>query len=100
MRLSCPACGKANADQSACARCGCELGDLHRIARMATLCLDEAKRALTQGDYLRASRESGRSFQFRRSTEAARLAFLANAAAGRTDAALQWRRLCHHPTRS
>jgi hypothetical protein len=90
MRIRCPACGRANEDADPCARCGCDLSGLRRIADTAERELDRGSRALKQGRGREALARAETSWRLRKSPQAARLAFLASLLLHRTDEATQW----------
>lgn len=91
MPIVCPACNKANQNEAACQRCGCDLARLHEIGEAAAACLGGATAALADGDGSAALLAAGRSWRLRHTAESARLAFLAAVAIGDTARALRWR---------
>lgn len=90
MLLTCPACGKPGQADAACARCGCDLSALQRVAAAAAAALAKAQTALREADWSAALDWAEDSWRLLHSTEAARLAFLAAGAQGQTARALRW----------
>jgi hypothetical protein len=90
MTLTCPACNKPGQNAPACARCGCDLTSLDALGHTAIARLVAAHTALTHRDWLAALHHAERSWQILHTPEAARLAFLAAAAARLTPTALAW----------
>jgi hypothetical protein len=90
--VNCPACGKSNTEISAteCVRCGCDLGRLQTLLRCAARHLSEARKRVQGHDWQEALREAEQSWRFHHSSDAARLAFAAAAALGRTQPAVLW----------
>ena len=81
MAITCPACGKRNDGGIECARCGCEISILERIARAAEQELRMGKECLVNGNAPEAFHHAESSWFLKKSPEAARLAFLACLAA-------------------
>ncbi|MBX3744091.1 MAG: hypothetical protein KF833_02175 [Verrucomicrobiae bacterium] len=90
MVIRCPACNKTGQAEARCARCGCELTELRRIAVAARVHWRMGMEALRQGVWTEALDRAGRSWAMRHSADAARLGFLAAGAAGDSVAACQW----------
>lgn len=93
MELTCPACNKAAQSGDACARCGGELAPLRSLATAAALRLEAALAALEECDWPAATHHAQDSWKLRHSPAAARVAFLAAAAAGDASGARRWRAL-------
>jgi len=90
MKLQCPACRKTNNDVSECVRCGCDISvlvDIVHAAEFEVLC---SKKNLETRNVLRALHHAERSWSFKKSLHAARLAFLSCLAAQRFDEAERW----------
>ena len=90
MEIQCPSCKKMNVDAAACARCGCELQALQAITQAAVNDITLGKNALLAGNFHDALELAGRSWHFKHSQEAAKLAFLANVCAKNYQDALLW----------
>jgi len=91
MRITCPACRKANdTGDAVCARCGCDFVPLRAVLTAAEDCLAAATAALQGGRWPAALRHAEQSWALRRSAGAARIAFLAAAVAGQTRLAILW----------
>lgn len=73
-----------------CQRCGCELAVLQRITEVADVTLRDGKKSLVCGDAAAAVYQAKKSWQLKKSPEAARLAFLANLAIGDFTQAERW----------
>ncbi len=95
VEIACPACRKSSlvsdAAQAACARCGCDLGTLARIAAAADSSCRRAAAALRQGEAATALSHATRAWELRRSPAAAALAALASAVSGDLTAIQEWR---------
>jgi hypothetical protein len=90
MSIDCPACGKKSDGSPECLRCGGELAVLRSIAELAEQALDRSRESLARGEAAATAKEAKRSWQFRKSPEAARLAFLAQLAMGDFPEAGRW----------
>ncbi len=90
MGVRCPACNKPDQTGGACVRCGCDLEALQGIVAEAASHLGRARAACRAGDWGAGLREATRSWGLVHSADAARLAFMAAGAAGRTGEALRW----------
>ena len=77
METICPACNKANDEETRCSRCGADLSALVQIRRSAAQALNSGTRYLKQSDGLNALHQAEISWHLKNSAEAARLAFLA-----------------------
>jgi len=90
MGITCPACGKMNEGVMECRRCGCELAILQKITGAAEASLFDGKKSLASGDAAAALYQAKKSWQLKKSPEAARLAFLASLASGDFTQAGRW----------
>jgi len=90
MNITCPACGKKNEGVMECQRCGCELAVLQKITAVAEAVLLDCQKSLACGDAAAACYQAKKSWQLKKSSEAARLAFLANLAIGDFTQAEMW----------
>lgn len=90
MSILCPACGKTNEGITECQRCRCELAILQRITKAADALLRDAQKSLSIGDAAAAVDQAKKSWQLKKSPEAARLAFLSNLAIGDFTQARKW----------
>ena len=88
--IKCPACGKENDEAKECARCGCELSILARICRAAEQELFMGKKSLENRNIPVAMHHAGKSWHLKKSSEAARLAFLTALASGDFAQAGKW----------
>ena len=95
-RVACPGCGKENASKGIppnwdpCARCGCELTTLGRLAFRAEADYLLAVAALREGDHASAAELAFKSWELMHSRRAASVGLLANAALGNLSAAADW----------
>jgi hypothetical protein len=96
MRLTCPACRKPNEiaglTEATCSRCGCDLACLCAVQLAAARSQLAAASALRLRDWPAALEQAERSWSFRNTPDAARLAALACVALGQVEALLTWRR--------
>ncbi|MEN8691731.1 MAG: hypothetical protein ABF303_02685 [Desulfobacterales bacterium] len=90
MEMVCPACNKANNEETHCSRCGADLLALVRIRRSAALALNSGTRYLKQNDGRNALHQAEISWHLKKSAEAARLAFLACLHLQRFTSATRW----------
>jgi hypothetical protein len=99
MELKCPACTKVTdlAQTQVCPRCACDLSALARILEDAQRLLRLAARALRRRDLAQAHWHAQTSWELVHAPAAARLAFLAAAAQGKTDDLLYWHRRSRTP---
>lgn len=79
-----------NADTSSCVRCGCDLQPLQNILQAALHEIAAGRNKLRVGKFQEAFSHAARSWRLKNSTEAARLAFLAQAGERRFEEALVW----------
>jgi Tfp pilus assembly protein PilF len=86
----CPACNKANNEETHCSRCGADLSALVKIRRSAALALKIGAQYLKQNDGRSALHQAEVSWHLKNSTEAARLAFLACLHLQLFEAATRW----------
>lgn len=77
MEIQCPACKKMNLHTDRCARCGCDLTALERIARAGRNRLALGREALRSGKAEAALEQAALSWRLKKSRAAAKLAFLA-----------------------
>ena len=77
MEMVCPACNKANDEETRCSRCGADLSALEQIRRSAAQALNSGTRYLKQNDGRSALHQAEIAWHLKNSAEAARLAFLA-----------------------
>jgi hypothetical protein len=95
VEITCPACRKVNllldCTESACVRCGCDLGNLAALARAARDHVRIASAFLRAGRPGDALGHAARSWALHRSPHAAALAALAAASSGDSRAIQQWR---------
>ncbi len=92
MTITCPACGKANPEEPACARCGCDLTELRAVLTAAAHALETAKACLRAANWAAALDWTEASWQLHHTVETARLGFLAAGGAGDIASALLWQR--------
>jgi hypothetical protein len=90
VEIVCPACNKANNEEKQCSRCGADLLALVQIRRSAALALNNGTRSLKQNDGRSALHQAEISWHLKKSTEAARLAFLACLILQRFTSATRW----------
>ena len=90
MDIVCPACNKANNEETHCSRCGADLGELVHIRRSAALALKKGTQCLKQNEGRDALHQAEISWHLKKSAEAARLAFLACLHLQRFTAATRW----------
>lgn len=90
MEIQCPSCKKINPDSPECVRCGCELELLKTILQAAEKEVSLGMEKLETGNAGEALDHATRSWHLKKTTNAARLAFLANVAEKRYEDALQW----------
>ena len=90
MEIVCPACNKANDEETHCSRCGADLLALVQIRRSATQALNSGTRYLKQNDGRNALHQAEISWHLKNSAEAARLAFLACLHLQRFTLATRW----------
>jgi len=86
----CPACNKANDEETHCSRCGADLLVLVQIRRSAALALKIGAQYLKQNDGRSALHQAEIAWHLKNSAEAARLAFLACLHLQRFEAATGW----------
>jgi len=75
---------------TACARCGCDLSNLRELLDCADRRLNSAAQSLRACDWPRALLNAEKSWFFRHSPNAARVAFAASAAMGDAGRAALW----------
>jgi len=96
MALACPACRKLNeffdSTSSPCTQCGCDLSRLRAVGLAAAQSQNAAAISLRFRDWPGALKHAERSWSLLNTTQAARLAALAGAALGQSEALLVWRR--------
>ena len=90
MEIQCPSCKKTNVDSSTCTRCGCELKTLQAILQAAECEIATGRNKLGRGNYRDALNHALRSWHLKKSTEAAKLAFLAHVSNRSFKEALTW----------
>ncbi|MCF6157947.1 MAG: hypothetical protein E3K32_05105 [wastewater metagenome] len=90
MEIQCPSCKKVNPDSSVCIRCGCELQALRTILQAAVYEIAIGRKKLCMGNPHDALNHALRSWHLKNSSEAARLAFLANISERRFAEAFTW----------
>jgi hypothetical protein len=90
VEIVCPACNKANDEETHCSRCGADLLALVQIRRSATQALNSGTRYLKQNDGRSALHQAEISWHLKKSAEAARLAFLACLHLQRFASATRW----------
>ncbi|MFV1975375.1 MAG: hypothetical protein ACC651_06470 [Candidatus Scalindua sp.] len=90
MEIKCPSCKKVNSDSRECVRCGCGLKILTTILQAAESEISVGKAKLLKGDFLEALEHAMRSWNLKKSSNAAKLAFLANVSTGEYEDALEW----------
>lgn len=90
MAIACPACNKPGQTAATCVRCGCDLTALHTIVEAAASQLEQAGAAFRRGDWRAALAGAEDSWRLYRTTESARMAFLAAAALAETAQAFVW----------
>jgi hypothetical protein len=90
METICPACNKANNEETHCSRCGADLRELVQIRRSAAQALNSGTRYLKQNDGRNALHQAEISWHLKNSAEAARLAFLACLHLQRFTSATRW----------
>lgn len=90
MEIQCPSCKKLNSDSPECVRCGCELKILIAILQAAESEISMGKEKLLDGKLLEALGHAIRSWNLKKSSNAAKLAFLANVSTGKYEDALRW----------
>ena len=88
--MDCPTCGKSGVTAEACPRCGCDLTPLRALAAAAAWHLSRAADALGRRRWRTALGHAATSWRVRHTPAAARLAFLAAAAASETTLAAWW----------
>lgn len=93
MEIQCPSCKKRNTDSPECVRCGCELEVLIAILQAAENEISMGTGKLLEGNSLEALEHAQRSWNLKKSSNAAKLAFLANVSTGRYEDALKWRNI-------
>lgn len=93
MEIQCPSCKKLNSYSPACVRCGCELEILITILQAAGNEISMGKGKLLEGNWLEALGHATRSWNLKKSSNAAKLAFLANVSIGKYEDALKWRHI-------
>ena len=90
METVCPACNKANNEETNCSRCGADLSALVQIRRSAAQALISGTRYLKQNDGRNALHQAEISWHLKNSAEAARLAFFACLHLQRFASATRW----------
>ena len=90
MDIVCPACNKANNEETHCSRCGADLIVLVQIRRSAALALKIGTQHLKQNDGRNALHQAEISWHLKNSAEAALLAFLACLHLQLFEAATRW----------
>ncbi len=90
MEIQCPSCKKLNSDSPECVRCGCELKILTAILQAAESDISMGKDKLLEGEFLEALGHAVRSWNLKKSSNAAELAFLASISTGKYEDALKW----------
>ncbi|MEN6374896.1 MAG: hypothetical protein ABFD75_08970 [Smithella sp.] len=90
MIITCPACGKKNEGVMECWRCGCELAVLQKIIEVAEATLLDGQKSLACGEAAAAVYQARKSWQLKKSPEAAHFAFLASLAIGDFTQAGRW----------
>ena len=90
MEIKCPSCKKVNSDSPECVRCGCELKILTTILQAAENEISMGKAKLLNGDFLEALEHAMQSWNLKKSSNAAKLAFLVNGSIGKYEDALKW----------
>jgi hypothetical protein len=88
--MVCPACNKANDEETRCSRCGADLSALVQIRRSADQALKIATQHLKQNDGRNALHQAEIAWQLKNSAAAARLAFLACLHLQLFEAATRW----------
>ena len=90
MAIKCPACGRANEGADECGRCGCDLAGLIKISALGQQRLAESRAAMKQGKSAEALSLAMASWQLKKSSAAARLAFMACILLKKFGAASTW----------
>ena len=90
MKITCPACQKADQEAEHCARCGCELAVLRQVRTAAAGELAVAATRLKAGQGEKALEHAARAWALKNTPEAARMAFLAAIMAGQFGQASLW----------
>jgi len=90
MEIKCPSCKKVNSDSPECIRCGCELNILIAILQAAESEISMGKKKLLKGEFLEALEHAMLSWNLKKTSNAAKLAFLANISTGKYEEALKW----------
>ncbi len=90
MEIKCPSCKKLNFDSPVCARCGCGLNMLIAILQAAESEISASKEKLLKGEFPDALEHAIQSWNLKKSSNAAKLAFLANVSTGKYEDALEW----------
>lgn len=93
MEIQCPSCKKLNSDSPECVRCGCELKILTVILQAAESKISMGKDKLLEGEFLEALGYAIRSWNLKKSSNAAKLAFLASVLTEKYEEALKWRKI-------
>jgi hypothetical protein len=73
VEMVCPACNKANDEETRCSRCGADLSALVQIRRSADQALKIGTRSLKQNDGRNALHQAEIAWHLKNSAEAARL---------------------------
>ena len=90
MDIVCPACNKVNNEETRCSRCGADLLVLVQIRRSAASALKTGTQCLKRNEGRNALHQAEMSWHLKKSTEAARLAFLACLILKRFASATRW----------
>ena len=77
MKNRCPACKRLNIDTSECSRCGCDFSLLLVIDQKAQIELTKGIEKLKEKDGIKAFEHASRSWLLKKTSQAARLGFLA-----------------------
>lgn len=90
MELTCPACGKKNDSELNCPRCGCEINNLHEIAKASADIYDDSCALLRKGFAHDALKSAEKSWGIVHCEKAAAVAFVASLSLLDPAVSLQW----------
>ena len=92
MEIRCPACRKMNNESLKCIRCGCDLSILNKILKASRHNFLIGLHNLKNGSGSDALFHAKRSWDLKKTTETAKLGFMASLLADEFDQAIVWYR--------
>jgi ribosomal protein L32 len=92
IEIRCPSCKKRNVDNRVCSRCGCDISTLLLLAENSYHAALNAAVSLNSRDYAKALDVATLSWKMKKTSAAARIAFIASMAGRRYSEAILWHR--------